>query len=251
MFSRSITGLILTAFIFAASMGCDKPLPEPIAPETPYAFSPLKIGNYWEYAVDSIIYHETTGNDTTLWFVREELIDTFYNLNGDLNYVIDRYRRKTDVDAWQLTNTWSVMQVDGKMIRNENNLRFVKLVSPPLNDVQWDGNVYLGGLDDLPYDEECNRLIYYEGWDYIYSNVNENYSIPDFDFENTITVEQFGDSNLIWFDYAKEIYALDVGMVEKTFKHYYTQDITCPDCPWEQRVQCGFSVYMRLTGYQL
>ena len=107
------------------------------------------------------------------------------------------------------------MQVDGKMIRNENNLRFVKLVSPPLNDVQWDGNVYLGGLDDLPYDEECNRLIYYEGWDYIYSNVNENYSIPDFDFENTITVEQFGDSNLIWFDYAKEIYALDVGMVKK------------------------------------
>lgn len=241
--------MLVAGLAIGALYSCDKGLPEPIAPKFPYNYYPLDTGKYWEYAVDSIIYHETTANDTTFWYVREELVDTFYDLEDHLNFIIERSRRKTIADAWEVVNTWSVQAIDGKVIRNENNLRFIKLASPPVEGVQWDGNAYLGGLDDLPFDAECNRLIYYEGWDYSYSDIEASYTIPSFNFENTISVEQKGDSNLIWFDYAKEVYADEVGMIEKTFKHYYTQDISCPDCPWEQRVQCGFSVFMQLTAY--
>lgn len=104
-------------------------------------------------------------------------------------------------------------------------------------------------MDDLPYDYECNRLSYYEGWNYAYQNVGGAFEINGISFPETITVTQEGDSNLIWFDFAREVYALDVGLVKKEFYHYYTQDITCPECPWNERVQCGYSVIQTILEY--
>jgi hypothetical protein len=125
----------------------------------------------------------------------------------------------------------------------------LNIVEPITADTKWNGNIYLGGLDDLPVAEECNELTFYEDWEYTYANVHTTYDIDLFNFDNTLKVIQQGDSNLIWYDYAEEIYAENVGLIQQDFYHYYTQDLTCPTCPWEQRVQCGFSVKMRILDF--
>lgn len=230
-------------------MACDDGVPEPISPEYPYAYYPLDTGKFWIYQVDSIIYNETFANDTASWQVMEKITDTFYDLEDRLNYIIERSRRPDSNAAWEIINVWQIGNIDGRVEKVENNLRFIKLVTPLLKGQSWDGNAYLGGLDDLPFDYECNRLSYYEGWNYSYASVDAPFTMNGITFPETVTVIQEGDSNLIWFDYAKEIYARDIGLIKKEFYHYYTQDITCPECPWNERVQCGYSVVMTVLDH--
>lgn len=217
--------------------------------DTPDMFYPLEVGKYIDYSVDSIIYHETIPSDTSHFEVREMLSDTFYDNEQRLNYKIERYLRPNDTTDWTLVNVWSVLSTGGQIQKVENNLRFIKLVTPVLNDTHWSGNAYLGGLEDLPYDEECNRLTFLEGWDYDYAYTDQPYSINGFDFARTLKVVQDGDSNFIWYNYAEEIYAEGLGLISKTFIHYYTQDTGCPDCPWEERVQCGYSIKMDIIDH--
>ena len=212
-------------------------------------YFPLTIGKYIVYSVDSILYHEVAPTDTSHYEVKEILVDTFYDLDGRLNYKIERFSRVADTADWNLVNVWSVLFTDNQLQKIENNLRFIKLVAPLKNDISWEGNIYLGGLEDIPVDEECNNLIYLEDWNYHYKNVEQTHIVNDFEFLNTITVIQEGDSNLIWLDYAEEVYAEFVGLVQRDFYHYYTQDFSCPECPWEERVQCGFSVRMKVLEW--
>ncbi len=216
---------------------------------TPEEYFPLQTGKYITWSVDSIIYHETFANDTSSTQVMEMLTDTFYDNEQRLNYKIERYSRVSDTSDWILQHVWSVLFTDGQIQKVENDLRFIKLVTPATNNTQWAGNSYLGGLEDLPFDEECNRLTYLENWEYTYANAEEPYTVNGFDFDKTIKVMQAGDSNFIWYNYAEEIYAAGVGMVQKDFYHYYTQDTGCPGCPWEERAQCGYSVKMRIIDH--
>lgn len=241
--------LLLAGIITGGWLGCADPEPEPEAPAYPYAYYPLDTGKFIVYQVDSIIYNETFANDTTSWQVMEMLTDTLYDLEGRLNYRIERYRRPDADAAWEILNIWQVMRRDGTVEKIENNLRFVKMVTPLRAGESWDGHVYMGGLDDLPFDYECNRLSYYEGWKYSYSDVGSAYTVNGVQFPNTVSVLQEGDSNLIWFDQGLEVFAKDIGLIYKEFFHFYTQDITCPTCPWEERVQCGYSVKMSVLNY--
>lgn len=240
--------LLATLIISLQFSSCNDPVEPPyLSPIESYY--PLEIGSSITYEVDSINYNEIVPNDTGYWLVKETLTDTFYDLNNNLNYIIERYQKQTDTAAWQLVNVWNVLMVDGQIQKVENNLRFIKMTTPVSENSTWDGNIYLGGLDDIPVAQDCNNLSFYEDWNYSYTNVDEPYVINGFDFNESVTVIQEGDSNLIWYDYAREVYGKGVGLIEKEFYHFYTQDLSCPDCPWTERVQCGYSVKMRLIDY--
>lgn len=249
MMKKKYFPTITLAFIIGIIFySCDKPTPEnALIPLSNYY--PLNIGSSITYQVDSINYHEIIPNDSSTWLVKEILVDTFYDINNNLNYKIERYQKLPDATDWQLANVWSVQSVDGQIQKVENNLRFIKLTTPIAENSSWEGNIFLGGLDDIPVDEDCNNLSFYEDWEYKYTLVEEPYTINGFNFDNSLTVIQEGDSNLIWFDYAKEVYGDNVGLIEKEFYHFYTQDLTCPTCPWTERVECGYSLVMKLIEY--
>ncbi len=246
---KAILPIVTLTFLLGIGFyACNPSVPEDIYYPL-YKYYPIKIGSSITYEVDSINYNEIIPNDTSYWLVKETLADTFYDLNNNRNYIIERYQKKTDTAEWQLANIWHVLMVDGQIQKVENNLRFIKMTTPVSENSEWDGNIYLGGLDDIPVAQDCNNLSFYEDWNYSYTNVDEPYSINGFDFDESVTVIQEGDSNLIWFDYAREVYGENVGLIEKEFYHFYTQDLSCPDCPWTERVECGYSVKMRLIDY--
>ncbi|MBC8047358.1 MAG: hypothetical protein H7Y00_11225 [Fimbriimonadaceae bacterium] len=216
-------------------------------PDNAIAYYPMQTGKYVIYDVDSTIYNETTPDETHHWQIKEEIVDTFYDLDNILNYRIERYQRINDSAAWALQEVWSVRDVNGSIERDENNLRFVKLISPVSVNRQWNGTIYLGDLDSLPFEIGCNKLSFLEDWDYTYITVDSSVTINDMLFDSTLTVFQQGADNLLELNYAIEVYAKGVGMVKKEFYHY-TSQIT-DDINWEDKVECGYKYLMTVVEF--
>ncbi|MBK8487526.1 MAG: hypothetical protein WAU21_11655 [Chitinophagales bacterium] len=211
-------------------------------------YYPLAIGKYITYKTDSIHYFETIANDTVHVDIKEVLTDTFRDGSNFLNYRIERFSRPSGTDSWTLVGTGTANYKDVSVEKVENNLRYIKLVSPVEKDVEWKGHAYLGGLSSILVDQQCNNLVFLEGWEFCYTKVREPELVGVFNFEDVITVVQNGSQNLIELNHSEEKYAKGVGMVYRFFRHYTTQNI-CPDCIWEENTQCGYSVRMTVIDY--
>lgn len=239
--------ILITAAVFF-TISCHHPgEDEDFIPVADYY--PLHTGNFIIYSVDSIHYHETIPDDTSHYQVKELLTDTFYDNENRLNYRIERYQRPDESEEFTLTNVWNVLETKDQIQKVENNLRYIKLVGPVSIDQNWDGHKYLGGLEDIFVPEQCNNLNFLEDWNFYYENIEAPLEINDFSFDKTVTVVEEGMINLIDYNYSKEIYAEGIGLVYKEFYHYTDDDIDCPDCPWPDHVECGYSVVMKVIEF--
>lgn len=242
-----IAGLLaggISIIIFSSCNNIENP-----ADVSPYPYYPLDSGKYVIYQVDSINYHTAAPSDTEHWEVKETTGEPYYDNAGRLNYKIIRSVRRDSTEDFTVKDVWSALATDGRIERVEENLRFVKLVSPVLDGTNWEGNLYLGGLSAIPVDEDCNNLQFLENWQYSYKDVGLSKQVGTMHFDNTLTVVQNGNINAIEYNYATEIYAKDVGLVSRAFYHYTTQS-PCPTCPWEDIVECGYSVRMTVLEYK-
>lgn len=238
--------LILFACSMVFSISCNEKLAEVSSPLTA-DFYPMQTGKYIIYNVDSIIYNETIADDSTHWQIREQIMDTFYDLDSILNFRIERSRRADALSAWQVLDVWSVRNKNGNIERDENDLRFVKLAEPVVVNSNWDGTAYLGNLFDLPYYRECDRLDFLENWEYTYTTTDSSATINGLQFDSIVTVKQQGADNLIEQNYAIELYARGVGLIKKEFFHYTSQNTN--DIPWEEKAECGYKYTMEIVEY--
>ena len=236
--------LLLTGVLL---VGCDTTFTEPGPAYEDYF--PLRVGARWDFQVDSVIYRETTDNDTTSWLVREEVVDSYTDLEGLPAFVIRRSMRADASANWRIEDTWTARLNGDKGEKVEDNLRFIRLVFPPSEGLIWKGHAYLGGLATIPVAENCNNLSFLEDWDFTYGAVHRPWSDGSLSFDSTLTVLEAGEINLIEFNEAEAVYAIGVGMVYRRFAHLTTQTI-CPDCPWEEKAECGYSFEQRLVDWE-
>lgn len=237
--------LLLLAACSVWVYSCNKAYPPlPLYSE----YSPLESGKFIVYAVDSIFYTETSENDTAKWQVMESVTDTFTDLEADIAWKIERFKRADEISTWQYDATWVAKSSPLGLERVENNLRFLRLVFPPSPGKQWQGHSFLGALEDIPVSEQCNKMTFLEDWVYTYEAVHQPYDTDSFYFDSTLTVIQNGEQNLISFNKSTEVYALNVGLVFRRFDHFTTQQI-CDNCPWSEKTECGYSVEYRLLSY--
>jgi len=227
--------------------GCQDTFTDP--PTAPLAdeYYPLEVGRSITYQVDSIEYYETVANDTATWELKETIVDTFYDNQGRLNFRIERSIRQPGGN-WQLSEVWSVLNNESKIERTEQNLKFIRLISPVETGGEWNAHLYLSDLSTIPVNQQCNNLSFLEDWNYSYKEVGASRTFNGLDFNNTATVMQTGEQNLIEFNECEEVYAKGVGMVYRFFRHYTTQNI-CPECEWEENTECGYSVKMSVIEY--
>ena len=89
---QKLVGLLLISVIL---FSCSKD-GEPIQLKSASDYYPLKLGAWHVYDVDSISYNDFTTPvtiDSISYQVKEELTDTFYDLEGSLSYEITRSKR--------------------------------------------------------------------------------------------------------------------------------------------------------------
>lgn len=203
-----------------------------------YDYYPIDSGHFVAYQVDSIRYLDQFDRDTVRYQVMEVIGDTFYDNENQLSRKINVYRRATSNNSWALQKIWHVKQTTTNLQKIEDDLRFIKLVFPQSNGTTWNGNIYIP-------DTEPFKI--FQNWEYIYSSVNQPYSVNTFSFDSTVTVTETEVlDNVIQRTVRKAVYAKGVGMVSLEWDNMTKAPI---DPDWETQANGGYRIRMKLIDH--
>ena len=167
-----------------------------------YDYFPTTIGHFIEYEVDSITYDLEGEHDTTHYFVREVIESEIIDALKEPALRIERFKKDSLEHAWELADIWSAKRTSNNAQRIEEDKRYIRLVFPLTSSAQWDGNA-LNSEDE---------------WTHSYSQIGGVNAYGDMSFSNTVTVLQRDFKSLIDDQYAYEVYAPEVGLIEKYFR---------------------------------
>ncbi|MEP7263949.1 MAG: hypothetical protein ABI772_05615 [Bacteroidota bacterium] len=207
--------LVFLSLVIILLWGCKKNDTASL-PALGYSYFPLVEGSTNYYQVDSIgwlgyTYDPATGTieiDTVSYQVRE-VVDGFFTDNeGRETAKIIRYRRNISTDPWVLYKVYSANITSTRAERYEDNVRYIKLIFPPVNGEKWTGQ-YL----DVPASDTA-----FDAWEYEYESINVPEDIGTFSFDSVLTVTQKNEINLIEFRLYQEQYAAGTGLVSKNYK---------------------------------
>lgn len=231
---------VFTAIIGLLLIGCSDSDQE-VSITSPSEYQPLKIGSWYIYDVDSITYNDFTTPVTIDSFhfqLREMITDTFTDQAGNLNYRLEREKRfKNDslpYDSlnWHHADVWYITQKGEVIERVEENNRYVSLMTPVRDAFTWDGNAFN----------------YKESWDFTYQKVGS----PFEDYGNTITINQIlEDQFVIIYQLYEEVYAKDIGLVNRIRIDVESQNLIDPSIPVVDRAEKGFQYFQKLTDYYI
>ncbi|MEL6988592.1 MAG: hypothetical protein AAGK97_12280, partial [Bacteroidota bacterium] len=105
-------------------------------------FTTPEVGKFIEYKVDST-YFDDSGNFSVSRQVREEVVDVFINEVEDTIYRIERFVRNNENEGWSLSEVISASIQDNQAILTEGNFRFVKMVFPARDNIDFDGTKFI------------------------------------------------------------------------------------------------------------
>jgi len=236
---------------------CDgKNNPEELDIDYGYEYFPLEIGKFMEYRLDSVIYDTTSigvTRDTNVWFIREEVVDTFRDLSNELNFRIERQQRTTQADPWEIESVYASILKEDQAIRIEDNFRFVKMVFPlNLGDI-WDGNIFIDDETIVTIAGESIEL--FKSWSYELDRLDELEVVGNMPYDSVMTIfqannQEGAEPNLIELRYAQEKYVKNLGLVYKEMRILDTQCIAdCVGQTWEDKAQKGFILIQTLIDH--
>jgi len=173
---------------------CTKTL-EPDGDRLGYNYFPLEVGHFITFEVEEKNY-TILDSTTQIYQLKEVVADTFTNLSGQKQYVLERFKRADENDTWQIDSVWSAVKTGSQAIKYENNTPYIKLIFPTANNLSWNGNAYNN------YGEKTYRMTEFK--------TPRNYG--EISLPNTIKVMMGNDSSLVTQVKREEIYALGVGL---------------------------------------
>jgi len=136
-----------TLFIVAVAMAsCNELLP-PEKQRLGYEYFPLSVGDFRIYQTQVIRYLEGTADTTD--FQIKEIVSDSVELNGEITYRLDRFRRSDVSQPWVIDSVWSARVNTYQAIVIEHNTPVIKLSFPLAEDRRWDGNA----MNTLEFDE--------------------------------------------------------------------------------------------------
>lgn len=189
--------VLLVTVLFLASCGeKDNPGTE----DPGYGYFPLDSGNYLIYDV-SFNKKDLSGWQEQNYQLKELVADTFSS-GDEISYRLERYIRTNDTYPWPETpdTVWTVRIKSDRVIKTEENQRFVKLVFPVRNGRTWDGNAENTAGDDI----------------YEFSAKDKPYQINNEIYPETVLViHQADTTNLVKRDLRYEVFAKDKGLIFK------------------------------------
>lgn len=162
-----------------------------------YKYFPTTAGSFVIYRVDSVWYGLT--EETYQYQIKEEIADEFVDAVGQPALVLNRYYRLNNGQPWTLADVWTSKRTGTTAEKVEENVRYVKLEFPVKENETWNGNAF-------------NSL---GAQEYSYTNVAKFADVGILQFDNTITIQQKNNVNLVDEEVFYEIYADGIGLVYK------------------------------------
>lgn len=217
-------GLLIIACIISL-WGCQKSNDIMLSDKV-QLFIPLEIGKYITYKLDSTVYTNLgSTQEIHSYIIKDTIQSTTTDNLGRTAFRISRLRRNNiDTNNWEHIDTYLAITDSTKLEIIESNQRYLKLLAPIKDAFNWKGNTYINTISG-------NGLQFLHNWDYTYDNVNEPMKINTLNLNATVSVLQRNDTignpsnknNYSEINYSKEIYAKNIGLVFKEFKHQVWQ----------------------------
>lgn len=216
---------------------CDNEVETIDASNFGYEFYPLKIGKTWVYASDSIIvYNGGSRRDTFHSFIKEEVGDSFLDVSGDTIFNLHRYFKRKESDDWQRINTWTTSKDKNRVIRIEENIKFIKMIFPVSGGLRFDANAFVD--EDQKVQVAGELLEPYDNW-------QPRMEATDLEFQykeakvKSLFINLVDDSSIIDRRKAHEFYGHGIGLLKKEM---IIMDLDSDKIsePWEKKSIKGF-----------
>jgi len=233
--------IVFWALVVFALQSCKKDNTDIDISALQYEYYPTAIGTYVIYDVDSTTYNDFYSPvliTNSTYQIKEKIESVFEDNLGRPSVRIERYIRNSDAETWKLLNVWYATRTERVLERVEDNLRFVKFIFPPTEEVTWKGNTYI--------DQSILPVLFKEDWNYEMKDINMPLTIGATTYDSTTTVIQ---KNYIDFDirfskiekvYSKEIYGKGVGMIYKELWNVQRQNNV--NLPWREFAEKGYII---------
>lgn len=211
-----------------------------------YGYFPTQIGKWAVYDVDSLAYnnfYDPVRIDTYRFQIKEIIESNFTDDEGRKAQRIVRYKRSNSSEDWQINRAWHQLLTKRKAERIEENVRYIKLIFPPVVGATWKGNSYI----DFDDSYDCEFLD--TDWDYEYLEVDVPKTIGDHIFDSTLTVQNIDEENFVCKTFWQEIYAKNIGLVKKEVIRLHDDDITDRTIPIELRAEEGYLINYNIVDY--
>ncbi|MEO6314516.1 MAG: hypothetical protein ABIU63_00655 [Chitinophagaceae bacterium] len=181
-------------------------------------YTNLAVGKYVIYKLDSTVTLPfgtgfTVNSYTVKDSVEAQITD---NLNRPAFRIV-RYILDESTKQWNNSNTFMAIQTNNTFEYVENNLRQVRMVSPIVDNFNWNGNSAIA-VSPFHFSTDDNEYLF---WVFSYSNVGMPFQVGNLNFDTTITVVQYDSTNnkpfnaigLSSYTSSYEVYAKGVGKI--------------------------------------
>lgn len=246
MSKKFLPVLLLLSSFSMFFLACNKESENKYGNDLSRGYYPLQIGKYVVYDVDSTIWDDFRQVKTIHKYqMRYTVADTFLDNANRTSYRIDVYIRTNDSLPWNTHRVINVTPTNTSLEYTEANLRFIKLIFPVADNMEWKGNAMIPAGDQ--------DYQYFQNWTYRYSGHEKPFNNGKVLFDNTITVNQVDEKvndpetmpdSYASQTFAKEVYGYDVGMVYREMTHW----IYDPK-PNGAKYRNGYSVVMRAVDH--
>jgi hypothetical protein len=200
--------LIFVLFLSSIIVGCEKENNAPTTVDLGYDYFPVDSGIERIYKIDSIYWDAFNSGikDSVSYEVKDICSGTFLDAQGRLTYRIERYKKDTVTNSWNIWKVYSENLTATTAERTYDNVRFIKLAFAAKLGTKWNGNSY-------------NTL---DAQDYEIIGTDDDVSLDGQNFNSVLTVLQKEDINAINQTYAEEKYSKGIGMIFRRDKNINT-----------------------------
>jgi hypothetical protein len=202
-------------------------------------YYPTNIGKFVEYEVDSTVYTDLPVTLKTYNYrIKEIITEQFTDNEGKPALKLERYikfkstTKPYDSIPYVIKEVWMLNATNKSIQVNERDLRFTKLIFPIELNAAWNGNA-LNNLGEQLY---------------TYNYVDKTETINNINLEKTLLVTEQDQKNLIELHYSAEKYAKNIGLVERTIKHIYSNNVIL-NVPIENRIETGIIYNQKIIAY--
>jgi hypothetical protein len=221
---KTLIGLFFFV-ILIVSFGCKK---DP-GVNFHYDYYPVNEGHFVIYQVTDIHIDAAVNQyDTTEFYIKALIGDTFVDNEGRVTRRYERYFGPSSNGPWVLNDIWTTLINGNKAELVEENNRTIKMVFSPTKYQEWDANAY-----NTMGEADC-----------YYTDIHKSTAIGGLSFDSTVTVvEQAYDINLIEHKEKYEKYSKGVGMIKKVF-------VDCSINNFDTlQIQSGRKLYMNVVDF--
>ncbi|GAB4395764.1 MAG: hypothetical protein OHK0053_06280 [Microscillaceae bacterium] len=175
-----------------------------------FTFYPLFVGQFIDYEVEEIQFSLSAPPDTLRYQLREFTERSFLDVDDELAFRLERYKRADATQAWELDSVWFAKRTPFFAQKSENNALFNKLAFPVREGLSWQGNAF--NLNDNRVDSAGNIIPIPRIYELV--RLRRPLTVGTVSFPQTLTVIQNNENSQVGLDFRAEVYAENVGLIE-------------------------------------